>query len=204
MMQATDCQALSPALTVWQAYDPAVKAELYSTSIRVNDRIFFVDPIALARDALDELTASAKINSVIVTNVNHARAAGLFAAKSGAAILASAVTASVLLDLEILAVAAGDEVGGRIEVIAIAGAAEGEIALHFKDDGGAIVIGDALINFEPNGFALLPPKYCSDQKLMRRSLRQLLDFSFERLLFAHGTPIVSSARAKLEALLANR
>lgn len=204
MLQAADTQPLTPALTIWQAYDPAVKAELYSTSIRVDNRLFLVDPIPLAPDALDQLTALASISSVIVTNMNHARAAGSFAAKSGAAILASAVTANALFDVEILPVAAGDQVGGRIEVIAIEGAAEGEIALHFKDDGGAIVVGDGLIHFEPNGFALLPAKYCSDQKLMRRSLRQLLDFSFERLLFAHGTPIVSSARSKLEALLADR
>ena len=204
MVQAADTQPLTPALTIWQAYDPAVKAELYSTSLRLDDRLFLVDPILIAPDALEELTALASISSVIVTNANHARAAALFAAKSGAAILASAVTASLLFDLEILAVDAGNLIGDRIEVIAIAGAAEGEIALHCKDDGGAIVVGDALIHFEPNGFALLPPKYCSDQELMRRSLRQLLDFSFERLLFAHGTPIVSSARSKLEALLADR
>ncbi len=204
MVQAADIQAITPALTVWQVYDPAVKAELYSTALRVDDHLLLVDPIPLADSALEELTASASIRSVILTNANHARAAALFAAKSGRAILASAATASLLFDLGIQTVAAGDQVGGNTEVIAIAGAAKGEIALHFKSDGGAMVVGDALIHFEPNGFALLPAKYCSEQKTMRHSLRQLLDFSFERLLFAHGTPIVSSARSKLEALLACR
>ena len=36
---------------------------------------------------------------------------------------------------------------------------------------------------------------------MRRSLRQLLEFRFERLLFAHGTPIISGAHARLAELL---
>lgn len=204
MATAAETQPLTSSLTIWQAYDASVKSEMSSTSIRIDDRLILVDPIALASDALDQLTAQAKISSVILTNANHARAGGAFAARSGAAILASAATASALFDLEILALSAGDEVGGGIEVVVIEGAAPGEIALYFQDDGGAMVLGDALIHFEPNGFALLPAKYCSDQKLMRQSLRQLLDFSFERLLFAHGAPILSSARLKLEALLACR
>ncbi len=204
MLQAADLQPLTPALTFWQAYDPAVKADLCSTSIRLENRLFLVDPIPLTPDALRELSARDSICAVFVTNTNHARAAAFFAGESGATVLASATTASALIDLEILSIAAGDLVADHIEVIALEGAAEGEIALHLRNDGGSIVLGDALINFEPNGFTLLPAKYCSDQKLMRRSLRQLLDFSFERLLFAHGTPIVSSARTKLEALLADR
>jgi glyoxylase-like metal-dependent hydrolase (beta-lactamase superfamily II) len=65
-----------------------------------------------------------------------------------------------------------------------------------------MVVGDALINFEPHGFGLLPAKYCLDPSLMRQSLRKLLDYAFDRMLFAHGTPILSGARARLERLLA--
>ncbi len=204
MAEACETHALTSGLTIWQAYDPAVKADLSSTSIRLADRLFLIDPIPLAEPALTELTKEARIYSVFLTNVNHARAAAFFASKTGAMVCASAVTASSLFNLEILSVSPGDVVADEIEVIGIEGAAEGEIALHFMGDGGAVVVGDALINFGQDGFSLLPAKYCSDQKMMRRSLRQLLDFSFERLLFAHGAPIVSGARAKLEALLGSR
>ena len=83
----------------------------------------------------------------------------------------------------------------------IEGAPAGEIAVFDDADGGTMIMGDALINFEPYGFALLPAKYCSNAKLMRRSLPKLLDYSFERMLFAHGTPILSGARRRLERLL---
>ena len=83
-----------------------------------------------------------------------------------------------------------------LAAITIEGAASGEMAFHFADSGGTLVVGDALINFEPYGFTMLPAKYCSNQKQMRGSLRQLLDWPFERLLFAHGSPILSSARAR--------
>jgi hypothetical protein len=67
-----------------------------------------------------------------------------------------------------------------------------------------MVIGDALINFDPYGFALLPAKYCSNFKLMRRSLSKLLDYSFDQMFFAHGMPILAHARERLEFLLNER
>ncbi len=88
-----------------------------------------------------------------------------------------------------------------LEVIEIEGAVAGEIALYRPVDGGTMIIGDALINFEPYGFTFLPPKYCLDQKQMRRSLRKLVSYSFKRLLFAHGTPILSGAGDRLRQLL---
>jgi hypothetical protein len=36
---------------------------------------------------------------------------------------------------------------------------------------------------------------------MRRSLSKLLVYSFERMLFAHGMPVLSDARERLELLL---
>jgi len=52
-----------------------------------------------------------------------------------------------------------------------------------------------------HGFALLPAKYCSDQKAMRRSLGRLQEWPFERLLFAHGMPILTAARKQLKTAL---
>jgi hypothetical protein len=89
-----------------------------------------------------------------------------------------------------------------LTALAIDGAPSGEIALYYDADGGTMVMGDALINFEPHGFALLPAKYCRDFKLMRRALPRLLEYPFERMLFAHGTPLLVGAHRRLEQLLA--
>lgn len=97
--------------------------------------------------------------------------------------------------------ALGNGIAPELTPITIDGAVAGETALFFAGDGGTIVVGDALINVEPYGFALLPKKYCSDQEEMRRSLWQLLNFSFERLLFAHGYPLVASTQERLEEVL---
>jgi len=87
-------------------------------------------------------------------------------------------------------------------VIEIEGAAAREIALYHPKDGGTLIFGDALINFEPYGFSLLPQKYCLNQKRMRRFLRKLLLPPIERMLFAQGIPTLFGAAARLRKLLA--
>ena len=86
-------------------------------------------------------------------------------------------------------------------MIEIEGAVDGEIALYHADNRGTFIVGDALINWDPYGFAFLPRKYCLNEKRMRRSLRQLLARPAERILFAHGTPLLSGASARLRQLL---
>jgi hypothetical protein len=49
---------------------------------------------------------------------------------------------------------------------------------------------------------MLPEKYCTDARELRRSLGKLLRFPFDVLTFAHGLPIVKNAQARLSQLLA--
>ncbi len=86
-------------------------------------------------------------------------------------------------------------------VIHLPGFAAGETALHAPEAGGVMMMGDALINLQPAGFALLPDKYCHDPKLARNSVQKLLQFPFEVMTFAHGLPIIAGARRQLEQLL---
>ncbi|HXA08760.1 MAG TPA: hypothetical protein VNW28_02190 [Chthoniobacterales bacterium] len=202
MITAAEVCRLTDSLWLWQAYDPSVKSDLFSSAARIGDRLLLIDPIPLAAPALEELTLDRGVTAVLVTNLNHPRAAAAFARQFSAPIYAAEPVTREFGAANTVTLAAGQQVAPGMTVIAIEGAAPGELAFHFAVDGGTTVIGDALIHLEPYGFALLPPKYCSSQKEMRRSLRQLLDRPFERLLFAHGTPILSAARARLEALLA--
>src|SRR5260370_40647858 len=98
-------------------------------------------------------------------------------------------------------VADGEEICDGMLLSGIEGAAAGEIVLHYAPSGGTLIVGDALINFEPYGFSFLPAKYCSNEKEMRRSLRKLLKYKADRILFAHWSPILSRATDPLHALL---
>jgi len=198
---ALDFDRITPYLCVWYGYDPAVKADLYSTCLVTSDGAYLVDPIPLKSEALDELVSYSRVVGIIVTNSNHRRASAQFARQFLVPIFAYRETSLDKMPGESRKVADGDEICDGLRVIGIEGAVAGEIILHYAPDGGTLIVGDALINFEPYGFTFLPAKYCSNEKEMRRSLQKLLDYEAERILFAHGTPILSGASDRLRGLL---
>jgi len=199
-MQSID--QVCPGVFVWQTYDTTVKAELFSTALETSAGTYLVDPISLDKESLLGFKALQKVVGICVTNVNHARAATE---------LAKAFSVPVYAHNELrghpdfLGAAGMSEGAGGVQGltgIAIQGGPQGEMALHCKAGQGTMILGDALINFEPHGFGFLPAKYCLDARLMRRSVGKLLDYAFDRMFFAHGTPILSGARARVERLLA--
>jgi hypothetical protein len=187
MAVASEIELIAPGLRLWRVYDPAVKAELYATAITIAESTYLIDPVRLAPDALAELSSQNVIAGVVVTNENHQRAAAEFADEFKAPVYSDG----------------SQPFPPGLTAVQIEGAVRGEIAVHSEAAGGVMIMGDALINFEPYGFTFLPAKYCSNVKVMRRSLPKLLDYSFERMLFAHGTPILTGARRRLEQLLEN-
>ena len=182
MVCAAELEPVAPGVFLWRAYDASIKADLFSTGLKIPSGTYLVDPIPLASDAAGPLT---NVAGIIVTNKNHERSASDFASQFQVPTHSDA----------------SQSFPQGLTAIPIEGAAPGEIAVYWKGGGGVMVIGDALINFDPYGFTFLPAKYCTNHKLMRRSLAKLLDYSFERMLFAHGTPIQSRAQQRLGALL---
>ena len=160
-----------------------------------------IDPIPLQKRALDSLIGSSRVTGIVVTNSNHRRAAAQFAQRFRVRIFADRGTFPNDEPSRFATIADGEEISDELRVIGIEGAAPGEIALHYAGNGGTLIVGDALVNFEPYGFSFLPPKYCSDEKQMRGSLQKLLHYKAERILFAHGTPILSSASERFRGLL---
>lgn len=201
MSLVSDVDRIAPYLALWHAYDSAVKAEFYSTCLLTSDGAYLVDPIPLERETLDELVGSSRVAGIIVTSSNHHRASGQFAEQFSAPVLARGEAFPADQPNQLRVVADSEEICSGLRVIGIEGAAAGEIVLHYAPDGGTFIVGDVLINFEPYGFTFLLGKYCSNEKEMRRSLRKLLDYKAEHILFAHGTPILSRASDRLQQLL---
>ena len=199
MPPASEILRLSDSLWPWHVRSGGEIRPLLHRD-QTDARLFLIDAIPLIPCCLEELAVPISATSVLVTNLNHPRAAAAFAREFDAPIFAAPSVVGEFPATDATTIGDGEKIGPGISAIAIDGAATGETAFHFADDGGTMVIGDALINLEPYGFTLLPAKYCSDQKAMRRSLRRLLEWPFERLLFAHGKPILTAARKQLETL----
>ena len=201
MVPPAEFACLSPRLFVWHRYDSEVKAELFSTALATAAGIFLIDPFAVDTAEFGGATRGTKVAGVVVSNANHGRSCVQFAEEFAAPIYGHRKAQAALNLPAITEVSDGSKLSGELAVLGIEGAAPGEIALHCASEGGTAIIGDALINFGAQGFTFLPGKYCSNAKLMRKSLRKLLDYRFERLLFAHGTPILERGRGRLEELL---
>jgi hypothetical protein len=152
---------------------------------------------------LTGLLQAAPLRGFLVTNTNHLRASANLAGRFSVPVFGhpDAKLEETMSLFE--PVTHGTRILDMAEVIVIEGAAPAEIALYVPANDGSLIIGDALINFEPYGFTFLPAKYCSNPKQMRRSLGQLLNYKSERILFAHGMPILSQAHARLQQLLDN-
>jgi len=208
MTPASDYADLGGGLACWETFDPASKVQLYATAVRVGRRLFFIDPIPLEADALDTLTEDAVPAGIVLTNANHARAAAAFRREFELPVwmhVAAEPEQGLTAD-EMIPAGGGTVFDGVLEAIPLPGAAAGEIALYraaraTSDGGGVMIVGDALIHLPAPGLSILPAKYCTDAKALRRSLAGLLDWEFETLLFAHGEPIMHGARDRLAALL---
>ena len=192
---------IGSSVFIWQSYDAAVKADLFSTALLTGSGICVIDPIALQPSQLDRLQQHGRIAAVVVTNANHPRAAIWYSKEFLAPIFAAGEVFAGEKPDRFAQVENAERIQNEIEVIEIEGAVAGEVALYHEADGGTLILGDALINFEPHGFIFLPHKYCRNQKQMRLSLRRLLDRKVSRIFFAHGVPILSDADTRLRQLL---
>jgi len=199
MARADEIHEIRPDVFFWQAYEPAVKTDLSCSACRTARGLVFIDPIPLQKVAEAELLELAAPHAIILTSGNHARAAEEYRQRFSIPIYAHVEAAAEFSFTVDHTISEGDTLLEEFTVIAIPGAAAGEIALH---RGDAVHLGDALIHQPPYGFALLPDKYCTDPREMRGALGKLLRIPFELLTFAHGLPIVARARQRLSQLLA--
>ena len=159
----------------WHAYDPACKAELWSTGFTDSQGTTLFDPIDWPKGS----AWPAGPLHIVRTNMNHNRDCDVLL-KRGASM------------------SAGPE--GFLP-IPLPGAGEGETAF-FHNSTGSLVLGDALIHLAPHGLMLLPDKYCTDPSLLRKSLGKILDFPVRRIFFAHGDPILQDGVGRIQKCLA--
>lgn len=101
--------------------------------------------------------------------------------------------------------AVGEELGGGITVVANAPIAPDDSVLHLDLDDGVLAFADGLTTMTGE-LGYMPDFLLGDdpgavRTALTGALQELLDQSFDHLLFAHGDPIVGGGRKALEAFL---
>lgn len=89
----------------------------------------------------------------------------------------------------------GDRVEAKCRILHLPGKTDGEIGIYIEEDGGTLILGDALIGDPMGAIKFLPKDKIKDRELLEKSLQKLRTLSFERLIVGDGEPLLSRAKA---------
>ena len=198
MKPVAEYSTIRSGLFHWQGYGSAVKCDCSSSALVTPAGLVFIDPIPLADEAQQELVLESfsAPAAVVLTSGNHQRESLALAKRFGIPVFAPANAGDdIIADQRFLS---GEPVAG-MESVALPGFGPGETAFFYD---GVLILGDALINLEPEGLRLLPEKYREEKRKSIRSLAALNPLKPQVLLFAHGHPIIQSAAPRLDGCLA--
>ena len=150
------------------------------------------------------------ITTVVLTNRDHIRDAPLFRTRYGARIIAGQAEVAQLAPLTVdEAVREGDLISGALRVIHLPGKSAGEIGIYLdpayhgvsREQGGILLLGDAIIGNPPGVLGLIPEQKIDDLQTLKQSLPKLLEYDFQVLLLCDGLPVLSDAKRKVSDFL---
>jgi glyoxylase-like metal-dependent hydrolase (beta-lactamase superfamily II) len=189
-----------PDIYTWSWFSQPHGYDFNGYLVRHGDGNLCIDPVA-PQDDLDEIVRIG-VGTILLTNRNHSRAANAIRERTQARVMIHpddephAIGQGTIVDGELL-------VGEKVDPLVVepaAGKSPGEVALHWPERG-ILFVGDAVIGNPPGECGLLRDKVMDDPARLRQSVRNLLELDFDTLLFGDGVPILTGARAKLEALV---
>lgn len=160
-----------------------------------------IDPVELEPDDLARLVKDG-VERTLITNRNHSRDANKVREATGAVTSIHrsdadhAQSQGCIID-EAFSVG---EMWGPLQALPARGKSRGEMAFHWPDRG-ILFVGDAAIGNPPGRLSLLPEEKIDNLEELRDSLRALLEVEFDIILTGDGVPILSGAKAALQALV---
>ncbi len=198
MIPASTVSEILPGVHRWSAFSPEHKVELTSHSVWDGRSLLVFDPIPLTAEVSDWFPTPCAPDAVVLTNENHERDATAWRERYPLAIWAAPEA-----HLSLSGVRKWDPTRPPFsgwEIVPLPGGAGGETA-WFHAGRSLMVFGDAVVNLSGRALEVLPSKYCRDQRMLRASLRTLVQRPFENAVFAHGDPLLGEASSRIEAML---
>ena len=198
MNKAESIQPILPGVFRWKIFSAEHKVELCSHAVVVSGRIICFDPVPLANEPFYELSRQGVPNAIVLTNENHERDCAVWRERWRVPIRADAAAALTIAGVQRFERDQSHWQDWQLH--RLVGGAEGELALRLSRDS-LVICGDAIVNLPSRQLELLPDKYCRDPALLRGSLRELVGQPFNRLVMAHGSPVLENASSRVAALL---
>lgn len=206
---------ISANVLSWSEIHGAARNESYPWNsylipVPRQDVLVLVDPLPLSPEEMREVEAIGTPTHILLTNNYHLREAAAFRQRWGCEIR---LHESGLKDAEERTdkpLQDRDALWDVIEVIHIPDVSfADEVSFLVKGEGGTLIVGDVLCGGRkdrgvPDGSPWVNgPEYFPDLQRARRALHKLREHSFDKLCFAHGSPITQAAKEKLDELIEN-
>lgn len=198
-MEAASFNEVIPGVYSWEAYSPEHQVDLISHAIVAGSELICFDPIPLAEPAFQKLSKLATPGAIAVTNANHERAGRQWQKRWGTSLWSDRKSGLSAVGMEYFP----DEPSASwkgFKLHRISGGSAGEVAFSLEAQS-LVLLGDAIVNLPAYPLQLLTEKYCESQPDLKKSLADLIMIPFERLLMAHGRPILHGASKKIAGLL---
>jgi glyoxylase-like metal-dependent hydrolase (beta-lactamase superfamily II) len=190
---------IHPRIYTWGSTYEDRPWDLNGYAVALDDGTVLIDPPAPEESDWAKFDALKPITRIILTNRDHVRDAELFQNRYRARLVAGAEEVSQFAPIVIdETVRDGDMIAGKFRVIHLPGKSPGEIALLY---GKILFLGDAIIGNPPGSLGLIPEQKLDDPTLLRKSLRKLLDYEFNVLLFCDGKPVLRNGKKAVEEFL---
>lgn len=182
--------------------------------VKSDDEVILIDPFALPESETEALEALGKPTLILIAGENHVRQSEDYRERYGAKILANREGVPKLGIAVDDTFGDGETLPGGLTTIGMPGTMAGETIFRLEQGGGVLVVGDAIVNFQPDqrgfvmrllgfssGLGTMPKLFMKDKKLAAASYQKLLDYDFDQLFVSHGPPILSGAKVMLRAVL---
>ena len=194
---------IAPGLWHWTARRDAIGVEVSSYYL-MSERVI-LDPM-IPPEGLGWFEASEAPEHAVLTNRHHDRDAWRLQEAFGCAVHC---VRNGLHELEgrgpVRAFDFGDEVPGQIFVHEVDAICPDETALYIPRHR-AVAVADGVVGQGPGDGLQFVPDWLMDEpeqtkQRLREAYRRVLELDFDRLLLAHGDPVVVGARDALAAFI---
>jgi hypothetical protein len=198
-----NAREIAPGLWYWTAAHPAWHAacdwptDVGCVCYRTPEATVLIDPLVPHEEEeafwefVDGLALPVK---VLLTAPWHRRDAYRVAERCRTTVWAHALAARTV-DFP----TRSDELPAGIETFVPDGDAEGQVAFYLHEHA-ALVVAEFFVGTE-DGLMLAPSPALHDVEAFHRSMRTLLDLPIERVLVAHGPPVLADGRSRIAEAL---
>lgn len=197
MQPATRLKRIVPHLHAWSSFHPQWKVDFSSYAVTTPAGVVYIDPLQPAPSVAESLRQLGEPLGVFLTSASHERDADWFRKQFEVQIYAhEKAKPDCDLKLDVL-VLDGEKMPGGLTALYLPGSGAGETGYYTPQDGGILLLGDAVLHPPRGGLTLLPDQYCEDSRRARRSLERVRPLDFKVVTFAHGAPLTRNAKRQL-------